>query len=120
MAPAGREHVDRDRLAGVWFHSHEEDEDDRLVYRGPAYEFPRARAPRDSITIEADGSVAFGQAGPADSSTLTRGSWSDADEGLTLSTPGEEVVFEVQSVDADVLVLRRRAKRRANGGDQEE
>lgn len=119
MAPAGREHADRDRLAGVWFHSNEEDQGDRLVYRRSSYDFPRARAPRDSITIEADGSVAFGTGSPDDSSTLHRGIWSETDEGLTLSTPGGEEVFEVQSVDADVVVLRR-AMRRANGGDEEE
>ena len=98
--------MDRDRLVGVWYHSHEEDRGDRLVYRGPGFEFPRSRAARDSITLHEDGSAATGRAGPVDAAELEHGAWVLDGETLTMTIGGRELAYEVESAAAETLVLR--------------
>jgi hypothetical protein len=99
--------MDRDRLVGVWYHSIEEDQDDRLVYRGPGFEFPRSRAARDSITFHDDGTASAGSAGPVDAAQLEHGAWALDGETLTMDVGGVERTYEVESAAADALVLRR-------------
>ena len=99
--------MDRDRLVGVWYHSHEEDRGDRLVYRGPGFEFPRSRAARDSITLHEDGTAAAGSAGPVDAAELEHGAWVLDGETLSMNVGGLERTYGVESATADALVLRR-------------
>lgn len=108
--------VDESRLTRVWFHSHEEDQAGRVVYRPDSYEFPRARAPRESLTIDPGGGVAFGRPGPADASTSQSGTWDVTGDTLTLASPGRTEEYEVVSLDDDALVLRRKGRGNGDGG----
>ncbi len=108
--------VDEKKLAGVWFHSHEEDQADRVVYRPTSYELPRSRAPRESLTIDPSGSCTFGGPGPADASTSETGTWQATGDELTLLRAGRKEVYEIVSLDDDALVLRRRERGNGDGG----
>lgn len=74
------------RIIGEWFHSHEEDSPGVTVYRPSSFEFPRARMPRDSITLSTGGRAAVGAPGPADRADRTPGQW---------SLVGDQVVVDV-------------------------
>jgi hypothetical protein len=101
--------VDVSALTGVWFHSHEEDEGDRIVYRDSTYDFPRSRAPRQSLAIEPDGTAVFGEPGPAEATEASAGRWEVSEGGVRLRRPSGGEEFEVESLEGGVLVLRRRA-----------
>jgi hypothetical protein len=108
--------IDASKLAGVWFRSHEEEEGDRLVYRGAAFEFPRARAPRPSLTLEPYGSVSVGSAGPADETISAPGTWEASGNILRLTTSGGPAEYEIETLDDDLLVLRRRPEGEGSDG----
>lgn len=108
--------MDVSKLAGVWFHSHEEDEGDRKVYRNESYEFPRSRAPRESLALQEDGTVAFGGPGPADQTVSSAGTWEVTGGLLSLSTPSGHEEWEIEALDDDRLILRRGAEREGNDG----
>lgn len=99
--------MDTEKLARVWFHSHEEGEGDRIVYRSQSYDFPRSRTPRDSLNIQPEGTVGLGEPGPADASIYRQGAWTLASDVLTLSGPGGPTEYQIESVDDEKLVLRR-------------
>jgi hypothetical protein len=100
--------MDVSKLLGLWFHSYEEDEGARKVYRDRSYDFPLSRAPRPSLNIEAGGTVRFGAAGPADQTISSSGRWELADDTLTLSAAGTREVWQVESLDEGRLILRPR------------
>jgi hypothetical protein len=102
--------MDTSKLARVWFHSHEEDDGDRVVYRSAEFDFPRSRAPRDSLVIEPDGTAAIGGAGPADRTISTQGTWEVSGDVLELSTSGSPVGWVIEQLADDVLILRRLPK----------
>jgi len=106
--------MDVRKLAGRWFHSHEEDEGERVVYRNEAFDFPPARAPRDSLVIEPDGTAAVGHPGPADRTVSTPGTWEVSGDVLRVVTTGAPVEWEVEMLDENLLILRRLSK-----GDRE-
>jgi hypothetical protein len=108
--------MDVSKLVGLWFHSHEEDERDRTVYRRDSWDFPRSRAPRSSLRIEEDGTVVFGRPGPADETVSDRGAWKVADDVVTLFAPGGHEVWVVDSLDADRLILRRKTEGEGKDG----
>lgn len=110
--------VDVGKLYGVWFHSYEEDQGDRVVFRDQSYDFPRSRAPRRSLTIEPDGSVAFGAPGPADASTFTEGNWDVSKGLLRISQLGRLEVYDIESLEDTLLVLQRRAPEEGTDGIQ--
>jgi hypothetical protein len=110
--------VDTNKLEGVWFHSHEEDHNDCVVYRRDSYDFPRSRAPRASLTFKPDGNAAIGRPGPADAADYSFGGWDLADSILTLSVSGRHTVFEIISVDEEMLVLRRLVTEEATNGEE--
>lgn len=112
--------MDVSRLPGLWFHSHEEDDGDRIVYRSRSYEFPRARAPRESLDIGANGVVAFGRGGPADATTSSAGAWEVHDGVPVLIAPGGSDAYVVESLDDDMLVLRRRTPEEVRDGEEEQ
>jgi hypothetical protein len=102
--------VDVSKLARSWFHSHEEDKGDRIVYRSDAFDFPRSRAPRDSLVLEPDGTAAVGHAGPADKTISTLGTWDVSGDVLRVATSGVPVEWEIEVLDDDALTLRRLPK----------
>ena len=67
--------VDPGLLAGRWVHSHEEDEEGRLVFRHDSYAFPPTRAGRRSYVLQADGSVLADEPGPDDRPVALTGTW---------------------------------------------
>jgi hypothetical protein len=109
MALAGRAaggSVDTGKLQGVWFHSSEEDQGGRIVYRDQSYEFPRTRAPRRSLSFRPDGTVVFGAPGPADAAVTSEGRWEVAGDRLILLSEGRREEYLVESLEDTVLVLR--------------
>lgn len=99
--------IDVGKLVRRWFHSHEEDQGDRVVYRGETYDFPRARAPRRSMAFDSDGTVVLGEPGPADASSFGEGTWSVSGATLTLTAAGTREIYQIESLEAGLLVLRR-------------
>jgi hypothetical protein len=108
--------VDVNKLAGVWFHLHEEDEGDRTVYRNESYEFPRSRAPRRSLVLNPDGTASLGGPGPADETLASQARWEVSGTTLTLDSPRGQEQWEIETLDDDRLVLRRRADREGRDG----
>jgi hypothetical protein len=101
-----------DKLVGQWFHSYEEDETGRRVFRNASFDFPRSRAPRPLLTLAEDGTATFGQPGPADETIASRGTWELDGDVLTLSVGGTPEVWEIESLEDGRLVLRAPTDRR--------
>jgi hypothetical protein len=108
--------MDVDKLVGLWFHSHEEDEGGHKVYRDPSYNFPLSRAPRPSIKLEEGGTATFGHPGPADETISSPGTWELADNVLRFSAPGTDELWEIESLEEGRLVLRPRTDREESNG----
>ncbi|NLG21316.1 MAG: hypothetical protein GX555_07800 [Actinomycetales bacterium] len=95
------------QLIGPWFHSHEEDSPGVVVYRPASFAFPRARMPRDSITLGPDGSAAVGQPGPADRADQTPATWHVAGNQVVVDTEGGRTLrLTVGELDQTVLIMR--------------
>jgi hypothetical protein len=97
--------IDRERLAGRWVHSHEEDTDDELVYRSATsgYDFPRSRG-REAIELHPDGSYGGVVPGPADKPEASPGgSWSLEGDKLVLP----DRTLEITAAEGGVLRVRR-------------
>lgn len=95
------------KLHGTWFESSEESQGERIVYRGPSFDFPRARAPRRSLTLKPDGSVSVGGLGPADAAVRSAAKWEIEDDVLTITGPGIRESYRIDSAGEDILILRR-------------
>jgi len=89
-------------LVGRWVHSHEEDDDQVMVFRRPDHPFPRSRG-RTSIELRADGSYSERSPGPVDVPVETSGTWRLAGDRLEL----ENDVWEVAGVEPDRLTVRK-------------
>lgn len=111
VSGSARRRIDASKLPGVWFHSHEEDEGERVVFRGLAYEFPPSRMPRAVMRLMPDGVAMSGQPGPDDRPREQRGSWSLDGRVLTIDMPGVHEEYVIESVEDDVLIARRRTDR---------
>lgn len=97
--------MEADDILGRWFHLHEEDDGQRMVYRDSSRDFPRTRAPRESLTFHADGTVDIGQPTAADGTTATTGHWT-ADQGrLTITVAQQQRRYSVASLGDGDLVL---------------
>jgi hypothetical protein len=98
---------DAGALTGSWLHSHEEDAEDRLVFRSADYDFPPARG-RDGFELLPDGDLQRSGPGPDDRTQTFRGRWK-LDEGeLHLNTAGgRSERYAVESAEKGRLVLRR-------------
>jgi hypothetical protein len=97
---------ERDRLAGRWVHSHEEDSADEMVFRSADYAFPPSRG-RETIELRPDGSYAGTVPGPVDKPVAgDTGAWTLEDDGRRLRL-GDRVL-DVTSVGNGVLRVRRR------------
>ena len=102
-----------DDLHGCWIHSHEEDAGGELVFRRPAYPFPRARG-RAELELLPDGTYVERYPGPVDVPVEAAGRWRLEDDRLTLSPgPGAEAgagvaprSSTITSRDGDRLTLR--------------
>lgn len=95
------------QLAGRWVHSHEESDDQRIVFRSPEYDFPPARG-RQALTFEPGGGLVVEHPGPTDRGETARGTWTAKKKVLTIDGLGWSGDYEVESVDAHQLVLRRK------------
>jgi hypothetical protein len=96
---------ERDRLAGRWVHSHEEDSADEMVFRSADYAFPPSRG-REAIELRPDGSYAGTVPGPVDKPVAgDTGQWTLEDDGRRLRL-GDRVL-DVTSVGDGVLRVRR-------------
>jgi hypothetical protein len=96
-----------DRLLGRWVHSHEEDEPGRMVFRKGDRTFPPSRG-RVSLAMEPGGVVVVGGPGPDDRQSTGAGRWVVDGTHLSVNAPGWSGDFDVEQVEGDKLVLRRR------------
>ena len=98
--------IERDRLAGRWVHSHEEDTDEEMVFRSAdsGYAFPPSRG-REALELNPDGSYGGTVPGPVDKPEERSGEWT-LEEGNRLVL-GDRVL-EVTSAEGDVLRVRKR------------
>ncbi|MCK0112455.1 hypothetical protein MWU75_09930 [Ornithinimicrobium sp. F0845] len=93
-------------LRGQWFHSHEEDQPGVAVYRPTSFAFPRARMPRDSITLGPDGSASVGRPGPADRTDQTPATWRVVDDQVVVETEdGRALHLTVGGLDQTALLM---------------
>jgi hypothetical protein len=83
-------------------HSHEEDTDDRMVFRPASYRFPPARG-RTGFELKEDGALVEHGIGPTDRRTQSPGRWTL--EGKTLRVGGR--AYTIVSLDRDRLVVRK-------------
>lgn len=93
-------------LLNRWVHSHEEDDGERLVFRPAEYPFPRARMARQAMDLGEEGEAEVELHGPADGSSSV-GGWSLEGDFLKVTTPEFAGEYELDSVDEEILVLRR-------------
>lgn len=97
----------RRALQATWVHSHEEDEGNRLVFRGPDFDFPPSRG-RTALTLKPDGVVEVVGPGPDDRRRTGSGRWTLAGgRRLEIQASGFSGSFEVEIVDDQRLVVRR-------------
>jgi hypothetical protein len=99
--------VQADQLLGRWFHSHEESQGDRLVFRPADFAFPPSRG-RTALVFGQGGDLQVEGPGPDDRRRATSGRWRLQGNVLTTTAPGWSGAFTVESVDERALVLRRR------------
>lgn len=99
--------MDASTLTRLWYRSPEDDDAERIVYRDRTHAFAPSRAPRPALDLQPDGVARYGTSGPADALEYIGGSWSLAGDILTLTLPGREEAFHVETVAGDRLVLRR-------------
>lgn len=109
--------MDINKMLGLWFHSHEEDQKGLIVYRGRSYDFPRSRAPRGSLTIKPDGTVLFGGPGPADKSESAEGTWKVSGDLLILSRSGGREIYEVRLLEDELMRLHQQTSREVADGE---
>ena len=83
-------------------HSHEEDDGDRVVLRRPDHPFPPARG-RVRLTLRPGGEVEAQKPGPDDRPVAAAGTWSP--QAISAEALGGKL--EIESADADTLVLKR-------------
>lgn len=94
------------RVVGQWFHSHEEDGPGGSVYRPVSFDFPRARMPRESIVLAADGSAGLGRPGPADRAALSPARWSMVGDQVVIDTDDGRILRLTVDEQAPALVVR--------------
>ena len=96
-----------DALYGRWYHSHEEDAGDEMVFRPEGHPLPPARG-RTSIDLRPDGTYVESAPGPVDVPVESSGTWSLEDDRLVLGgtddQPGHD--WRVTSATADRLTVR--------------
>ncbi len=97
-------------VRGRWVHVHEEDTEDRMVFRPAGTDLPPARG-RVAFDLREDGTFAETGLGAADVPEEASGSWEVAGDTITLSEGAAQGVprrMEVVEVGTERLVVRRR------------
>jgi len=78
---------------GEWTHSHEEDDDEILVYRPAAtFPFPPTRGGRDSLLVGDDGTIATLAPGPDDRPRQTGIRGADDTSAVTVVEANPEIL----------------------------
>jgi len=99
--------IDAEKLIGTWFHNHEADEGDLMVFVRQGTELPPSRG-RTVLTLGADGHVSVGTPGPDDRPRDAAGGWELDGAALTIDAPNLVGKYLVVEVSAERLVIRRR------------
>jgi hypothetical protein len=96
-----------DLLLRRWIHSHEEDEEGRMVFRPAGFAFPPSRG-RSSFELRPGGVLIEGGPGPDDRPTETTGTWEvEGDDRLILRPGGQGTrTLVIASLEPDRLVVR--------------
>lgn len=94
-------------LSRSWTHAHEEDRDDRMVFRRSETPLPPSRG-RMSFELEPSGVAHSVGPGPDDRRVRAEGSWRLEGSVLKLQLPDQaEQQFQVESVDDERLIVKR-------------
>lgn len=101
--------IDKDSIQGSWTHSHEEDDGDRLVFRTSEFVFPPSRG-RTTIILKSGGIVEVRHPGPDDRRKKTTGQWMLKGNLLEIKASDWSGTFEIETLDSQVLVVRRTQK----------
>jgi hypothetical protein len=107
-------HIEKSKIEGSWVHSHEEDKGDRLMFRISTYAFPPSRG-RTAFTLKSGGEVVLGYPGPDDRQKMASGHWSLKGDLLEIKAPTFSGTFVIETLDNDVLVVRRTQKEGRDG-----
>ena len=95
-------------LMGRWMESHEERRGDLFVYRkSEGFDFPPARG-RRGMTLSGGHELIVTGPGADDRGVSASGRWSLNNNVLSLDAPGLTGAFTIESVDEQMLVLRKR------------
>lgn len=102
--------VRREILYRRWVHAHEEDSDDRMVFRPAEHELPPSRG-RVAFELRPDGSFAESGLGPTDVPVEASGTWDlEDDERIVLSegaAQGVPRVMDIASCDEERLMIKK-------------
>lgn len=90
-----------------WFHSVEESDQNRIVYRTAGFDFPRSRRPRNSVKFNRDQSLSVGGPGPADARRFESGQWTRRGGVISFLLGGSHEDFEIKEITEEILVLKR-------------
>jgi hypothetical protein len=93
-------------LGRRWIHAHEDDDGNKIVYRTSGYDFPRTRQGRDTFTLNRGGIAVVGSPGPVDREESVEGRWVLEGRTLRIETGSESRVYEIASVEEEVLILK--------------
>jgi hypothetical protein len=93
-------------IIGSWTHSHEEDAEDRIVFRPVGTQLPRARGGRETLELDAGGELRHRSPGPDDRRVEGTGAWTLEGDELTLKRSGSAKRYRVELADDQQLVLR--------------
>lgn len=101
-------HQDHEALCGKWVHSHEEDTDDKTVFRPATHDLPPSRG-RLSLDLRPDGTYVENAPGPVDLPEETTGSWTLEGGRLVLRSESGEPTrsWEVATLDSNRLAMKR-------------
>jgi hypothetical protein len=91
-----------------WFHSHEEDGPDDMVFRPDSYPMPPSRG-RSSFELHQNGSMVRSMPGPTDVRSKSAGRWRIENGNLLLSGDAgtKPTVYKLKTVEPDRLVVER-------------
>jgi hypothetical protein len=101
--------IKRKLLHRQWFHSHEEDTGNLMVFRPSSYRFPPSRG-RKGYTFQPDGIYIESGPGPTDVPVSSKGTWRLKAHGvLALISPAgvQELLLRIISLEPDRLVVQK-------------
>ena len=99
--------IDPTSVAGVWVHSHEEDQPGTQVFRRSGYAFPRSRG-RSSYELRPDGALGGSRPGPDDRHVANTGRWDLQRSRLTITPDASSPLqYDIETFESDRMVVKQ-------------